>query len=173
MELLTPDVLKNTFSASDLYRRADILQRFFEHFFFELSSHTGERCDLIRAYYRDSDGETLGHAVAVAAWGAGVLDQFTAENLYERIREFKHAVQSLPKLTLYVPVHFPAAQIERIGRWCRTEIQPDVILDLRIDSGTVGGCAFAYHNAFHDVSFTYFSNKERKTLVDLVHSYDG
>jgi hypothetical protein len=170
-ELLPASIVKNTFSASDLYRRADILQRFLEHFFFEPATSSDTRAHLIGTYYHDSDAETVGHASAVAAWGDEVLDAYSADNLYERIQELKHTVRSFPKLTLYVPVRFSAAQIERIGQWCRTQIQADIMLDLKIDPGAVGGCAFAYNNAFHDVSFSYYSNKERAAIVSLIRSY--
>jgi peptidoglycan/LPS O-acetylase OafA/YrhL len=65
----------------------------------------------------------------------------------------------MPKVTLYIPVHFSIAQIERIGTWFRTQVQADILLDLKIDPDAVGGCAFVYKNTFHDVSFSYFVNQ--------------
>lgn len=170
-DTLPTTVVKNTFSVSDLHRRADILQRFLEYYFFEPGTKNGKRTELIVAYYHDADAETIAHAEAVAAWGDDVLDAYTADNLYERILAFKQSIKSLPKITLYVPVRFTAIQIERIGMWCRKEVQEGIMLDLKIEPGAVGGCAFAYNNTFHDVSFAYFLNKERAKVIDLVRTY--
>lgn len=167
---ISAPILKNTYSASDLYRRADMLQHFLEDSFFKTASKSGSRAELITTYYAQSDAETVNHAAAIAAWGSAVLDEYTADNLYERIRTLKLAVKSFPKLTLYVPVRLAAAQIERIGGWCRSQIQPDIMLDLKIDADTVGGCAFAYQNTFHDLSFSYFSHKERAAVLSLVQT---
>jgi len=171
-EVLSSAILSNTFSMTDLYRRADLLQRFLENAFFEVKALGAKRVPELRAYYRDSDPETAAHAAAIATWGEEKLAEYSAENLYDRIRALKQAVRTLPKLTLYVPVHFAPAQTERIGAWCRSTIAPDIILDLRIDPAAVGGCAFVYNSSFHDVSFTYFSRKSRAALVDMIRRHD-
>ncbi len=165
-------VLKNTFSLGDFFRRVDIMQRFFEHFFFEATSLEGDRAQLLRTYYRDGDPETLTHANAVAAWGTDVLDTYTASNLYERVSEFKQTIRACPTLILYVPAHLSRIQIERISTWCRTNIKPTLILDLHIDPRVVGGCAFAYDNVYHDVSLTYFLKKQRAEILKLVRAYE-
>ncbi|MDB5238005.1 MAG: hypothetical protein JWM46_275 [Candidatus Kaiserbacteria bacterium] len=166
--VIPPSVLKNTFCISDLHRRADILQTFLEHFFFGTTPKTGSRAELIVSFYAQGDPETVQHAHAVAAWGDAVLDLYTEKNVYERIKLLKSLAASLPKLTLYIPVHFALSQIERIGEWCRAQVQPDILLDIKIDPEAVGGCAFVYKNTFHDFSFSYFADKQRAAILSLV-----
>lgn len=170
-EKLPVAIVKNTYSVASLYRRVDLLQRFLEHFFFEGTSQDGDRAQLFRSYYREVDADMRHHVAAVAAWDGSVFDSFTAQNLYERIQAIKQAAKDLPHLTLYVPVHLTSMQIEPVGVWCRVYVQPDIMLDLRVDPAAVGGCALAYNDAFHDFSFSYFVTKERSALVKLVHDY--
>lgn len=171
-DALPAAVFKNTYSVGDLYHRADLLQRFLEHYFFETHDSHESRIDLLKMYYRDVDPETASHVAAIAAWGSEFADLFSAENVYEKMRAFKASARSYEKLTLYIPVHFGPAQMERIGSWCRAKVAPEVMLDLRIDPTAVGGCAFVYRNTFHDFSFTYFASNVRSKLVDLLRRYE-
>lgn len=173
MNTALPDtILKNTFSLGDMYTRADLLGRFFEHLFFGAAEREGARAHLIHAYYQSADPETQAHADAIAAWGDDVLNTYTAENLYERVHELKQAAEANSKIVLYVPVRLSTAHIERIGVWCRTNVQPNIILDLKVDPSTVGGCAFAFNNLLHDVSLSYFVKKQRPEMLKILHAYD-
>ena len=164
-------VLKNTSSEADLYRRLDMLKRFFENLFFQEGTHDGDRADLLRTYSRESDAETRYHAGAIAAWGDDILNGITAANLYDRLSELGEVVHDVPKLTLYVPVHFGPAHIERIGSWCRTHVHPNVLLDMRVDSSAVGGCKFAYNNAFADMSLSHYLESTRPQLTRIIQTY--
>lgn len=169
-KVLTP-ILRNTFSMSDFYQRADMLQRFLEHRFFEKGEGEKNIVESIREYYKGKDSEILVHVEAIVAWGEAVLTSFTSDTVYERMRSLKQSVQELPQLTIYVPVHFSPAQIEPIGVWCRAYLHSDIMLEVQVDPETVGGCAFAYKNTFHDFSLAYFAKKERQALTKLVHEY--
>ena len=169
---LPTNIINNTFTVADLSRRADLLQSFFEHSFFVAEKPAADRVEAFRAYCKGAASGIEPHDVeAITAWGAELFDSLDAKNLYERIRALKQAGESLPRLTLYVPVHFGAQQIERLGSWCRANVRPELMLDIKVDPKTVGGCAFALDSAFHDFSFDYFAQKERSALVKLVHDY--
>lgn len=167
-------VLKNTFSVADLYRRADVLKRFLEFAFFKTAGEPHDRTALMRSFCeQDPTGTDRLDCEAVAAWGPAVFDAINPDNLYDSVTRLKRLSEELPVLTLYVPVRLGAPGVERIATWCRTNLSPDVILDVRIDPSSVGGCKFAYNNAFHDVSFAYFEKKARGALVERMRSYDA
>jgi F0F1-type ATP synthase delta subunit len=172
-EIVLPPVLKNTYSTTELHRRADLLQRFFEHLFFESKTGEGDRVALLKQYYHDADENMKRHVEAVAAWGAPLLGSFTAGNLYERVLELKQAAKALPTLTLYVPTHLTSDQIQPIGIWCRAYVRSDIMLEIKTDPEAIGGCEFAYNDRFHDFSFSYFAKAKRSELVKLVHEYDA
>lgn len=168
---LPATILKNTYSVTDLYTRLDMLQRFFEHYFFESGEPKGERGKLFSEFYKDADADVRFHVDAVAVWDGTAFESFTEQNLHARMQELKQAIAAVPMLTLYVPAHFTSAQIEPIGIWCRAYVQSNVLLDLHVDPDVVGGCAFVHNNAYHDISFSYFVEKERAALMQLVQKY--
>lgn len=162
---------RNTFSTTDLYRRADLLQRFLEHIFFSSEANDGDRVRRFRAFYSDANDELRHDIEAIAQWGDEVFNSFTIKNVYERIEALKNIVKDFPSLTLYVPVPLTSVQLEPIGVWCRGHILSGLMLDIKIDPTVVGGCALVYNNTYHDISFSYFVEKERQALVKLVHDY--
>lgn len=168
---LSNSILKNTYSLTELYRRLDLLQRFLEHSFFSESADKHASMARLREYYGNADIELRLEVDAIAAWDKSIFDAFTAQNIYQRVEELKRSIEALPRLTLYSPVHLSSADVATIGQWCRAYVNSELMLDLRVDPSTVGGCAFAYNNTFHDISFSYFAEKERAALVKLVHDY--
>jgi hypothetical protein len=177
-ESLPAIVVKNTYTLSALYKRLDLLQRFLEHYFFGGRKEgapvpQGDRVELLKEFYRDADADLRYHVDAVTAWERSVIDSFTAQNLYERIQGLKEKAKGLPTLTLYVPMHLSSVQLEPIGVWCRAHVEKDIVLDVRIDPASVGGCELAYNNTFHDLSFSYFVAKERPALTKFVHDYNA
>lgn len=170
-EALPAVVLENTFTLNDVYQRANMLSRFFEKYFFDAHRSEDERTQVFEAEYRGADADTLSHVRATAAWGPEFFNAFSAENMYERIRTLKEAAEILPRLSLDVPVPFSAEHVERIGLWCRTNVQPNVMLELRVRPESVGGCVFVYNNILHDVSLSYFAAKHRAELLSVVRAY--
>lgn len=166
-------ILKNTYTLYALYKRLDLLQRFFEHYFFEGEATAGRRAQLLQEYYRDADADLRFHIGAIAAWDGEVLDSFTAQNLYDRLQVLKQSAKELPVVTLYVPTHLTSEQLGPIGIWCRAYVHTSIMLDMRVDPSSVGGCTLVYNNVFHDFSLSYFVSKQRSELVKLVHEYGG
>ena len=169
--LPTP-ILNNTFTLTEFYRRAEILERFLEHLFFDKAAEPSrDRAREMRAFYKDANGEDRAHAEAVIAWGDDVLAPFNANNVYDGVRALKRAAESLPRLTLYVPVRFSAEQTAPIGAWCRAHIEQNIMLDIKVDPATVGGCAYAYRDMYRDFSLQYFVAKERDAFLTLTRTY--
>ncbi len=169
--MLSAAILENTFSLADLYERVNIMQHFLEQYFFDATPKQGLRIDLLRALYHENDLETLAHVNAISAWGPEILETYTTSNMYDRIRDLKFAAESCPRIVLDVPVVFTTPLIERIGRWCRANVHPAIMLELRVRPEAVGGCIFSYNNVLHDVSLSYFAKKERAELLKVIHSY--
>jgi len=164
-------ILQNTFVLADLHRRVDLLQQFLEHSFFTDDPQKKDPVRSIRAYYAEADEDIRQHVEAITAWGPDFFASFNARDLYEKVKEFKQFIELLPRITLYVPVRLAPSRAGSIGSWCRTNIRKDLILDLKVDPAVVGGCAFAYEHAFHDLSLPYFLRQKRDDFAKLVRTY--
>jgi hypothetical protein len=165
-------ILSNTYTKSDFYRSISAVQEFLEHAFYNTddnddSNHT-ER--IVKHAHASGD---VAVAERIEGWGDPVLSVFTRENLYEKLKELKGEVESLPELALYVPVAFGHREIEHIGRWCREHIDRKVVLSLSVEPEVVGGCAFVWKGTYHDFSLQYFIQKKEGEIARLISAYNA
>lgn len=83
------------------------------------------------------------------------------------------AVKELPTLVLYAPVPLARGSVKTIGEWCRREISPRILLELKVDGRMTGGCAFAWEGVFYDFSLSYFIEKHAQAYRALVERVIG
>lgn len=168
MENTLSAILENTFTVADARRRLDIAQTFFEHERFGTGSTAG--VDRLREFYKNAP-DTSSDVEAIAAWGEEFFLSLSGGNFYGKLREIKSAIDRLPVVTIYVPIAFTNDLLARLGQWCRKNIRPEILLDVRVNPETIGGCGVAYGSAFQDLSFKHFAEASRPAITKLVHSY--
>jgi len=165
---LLEQILANTYTTSDAYKRLLVLEDVLQHTLFEKGGGTTTREQHLYSQYQ-SPAERAA-AEAVAAWGTQLFDAFNKENLNADIQALKNSIEELPRMVVYAPVIFEAKHIEEIGSWCRKNIDSRILLDLRIDPQATGGCMFVWHDTLHDFSLRYFLKKRdsefRKIIAD-------
>jgi len=93
--------------------------------------------------------------------------EITDSQLYQAIPEIEWEVSRLPTTTVYVPVRFPPEELERLGQWFRTHVQPNILLTVRVDARVAGGCAVVWNNHYHDFSLRYYMRKHRAEIVSM------
>ena len=89
----------------------------------------------------------------------------------EDLHAARRALEGVPTLTLYVPAPLAPGSVASVARWCRREIDPTLLLDIKIDRAAAGGCLFAWQGVLHDFSFTYFlrqHTRDYEALLDRV-----
>jgi hypothetical protein len=106
-------------------------------------------------------------AAAVAAvWGEPAVAALAREDAASaRAEALASLVDGLPVLVLYVPAALSPAAIEQLGRWCRAHVREDVLLDVRIDPSSAGGCIIAWQDHLHDYSFAARFKDERGAVA--------
>ncbi len=91
--------------------------------------------------------------------------------VYETLDTVQEEVAGVPAITLYVPVRFNIMQVEQLGKWFRENVQPNILLSLRIDPRTTGGCAFIWNDEYHNYSLRYYIEKEREEIDKVFNKY--
>jgi|SRR3989344_2857385 len=166
-------MLENTYTKADLYRRIDLVQEFLVQSLFNREHHQGSRAKDFRVWGK-SKCENMEDAEAVSAastWGDDVLNSFTPENVYVRIKELKQAIEALPEIVLYVPAVFSVEHVASLGTWCRAHVRAHILLQFIVEPTVAGGCAFVIDNVYHNFSLSYFMRKSHKELIELVRTY--
>ena len=168
-DLSLEHILANTYTTSDAYKRLLVLEDVLQHSLFEKGAGTAGVQELLKE--RSAMSGDHGATKAVAAWNADFLSRFKKESLNADMQTLKNAVEQLPKLIVYAPVVFDAAQIQMIGTWCRKNIDPKLLLDMRIDPEAGGGCMFVWRDTLHDFSLRYFLKKRRAEFAKIMSAH--
>lgn len=162
-------MLKNTYIKSDLYRRVGLLKEFLEHTFF--SGHLQESSqDLFLEFLREKGVEGSEDTKALLEWGA-IAQGFTDGNLRERLVNLDNEIKELPTIITYFPMAFGTKEYEMLGKWFREQVSPRMVLDVKIDPSTAGGCAFVWKGIYHDFSFKNFMGKHEPELKEALRTY--
>ena len=166
---LLQTILQNTYTWTDLHHRFGLLQEFLEkETFLEHRQKTiGKSLD---EFLTDA-GESSADKAAFLEWGEAFYNSFTTENTYSKLSELAVAIEELPVLTLYVAVFLPPEEVEKLALWVRTNIGPNVVIDLLVDAELAIGCAFVWEGVYHDFSLKYFMHQHREEFVKKIREY--
>lgn len=162
-------IKNNTFTKQDFYSRLGVVQEFLEQALFSSAINTEDLADQCADYARQSG--RIESANYIRDWGNDFFNIFTADNLYEAMEELKQEVEELPELVLYTPVSLENKQSEEIGAIAREMFDPEVMINLSVDSKALGGCSFVWQGKFYDFSFNYFLEKNEEAVLELINSY--
>lgn len=161
-------LLSNTYGKNDCYKRLSLLEEVLARSLYSTAENASDRAGILAR--RLDSSEDRESATALAAWGPDVLSAFNADGLRDEIEEIKRAIERLPVLVLYAPVSFSGAHVAAIGGWCRTHVDPRVLLEFRIDRDAAGGCLLVWKSVFYDFSLRYFLRKHYPEVRDVVEA---
>lgn len=152
-------MLRNTYTTDDFIERLGLMRKYYNTRLFT----DGENTKLRDLLLEDCDERTL---TVLEDW----VTTFTNESIqplviYEALDSIQEDMAGLPAVTLYVPVRFSPEETEKFGMWFRENVQPNILLSLRIDPRATGGCSFIWNDVFYDFSLKYFIDKQRDDIV--------
>ncbi|MBP9749533.1 MAG: hypothetical protein KBD21_02290 [Candidatus Pacebacteria bacterium] len=159
-------ILRNTYTTDDLSVRVVAMRKYYDTLLYK-KKNAATKVDL-QDVMQNIDGDTT---EAVSEW----LHDFEKAALqpivvYEALDTVEEEIVGLPTVTVYVPIRFSKIHVKRFGEWFRSNVQPNIMLNIRIDSSTAGGCSFVWQNVYHDFSFRYYAHKEHERIVSAFNS---
>ncbi len=157
-------ILKNTYTGDDLVSRLALMRKYYESVLY--SGEFSQQANMVpvqEVLRGPVDDNTL---LALTEW----RDEFAKIGIqpivvYEALDAVEEEVTALPNATLYVPIRFKNEHIVTFGTWFRSNVQPNLMLNIRVDPATAGGCALVWNNVYYDFSFKYFVMKHRDMIV--------
>ena len=157
------------YTTEDAHTVLELLKEFLEFFFF--SEHKdASRGEILNAFVKDKSISDVG-AGMLRALPAAFWETITRENMYEQIDTFSKYFDSLPRIVLYVPTALPFSEIKKVGQWMHLNVAKDLLMDIKIDPGAIGGCKLAWKGVYHDFSLRYFIKKHKRELVSMMKEH--
>jgi hypothetical protein len=158
-------ILENTYTTDDLIERLELMRVYYGKRIYTKAVTT----TLDEVLASQCETHTL---VALNEWEKRfVKDKIQPIIVYEALDTVQEEVSKLPSVVLYVPIRFSNEQAVRFGKWFRTNIQPNILLTLRIDPRAAGGCGFIWKNTYYDFSLRYYIQRNRDDLVSAFNTY--
>lgn len=168
MEQVLAMMCANTRTASALHRRIGLLQAALEEVLFS-SGQKNTRGEAVRNYLKGHAAQE--DAAAMCDWDDALFERFSPQSLGEEIAALRREGESLPSLTLYVPVELDEEALVSLSEWLRTQTRTHALVDLHVDPNTVGGCALVAHDRYHDLSFHTALKKKSGIVAKLLNTY--
>ena len=158
-------MLQNTYTTDDLVERLGLMRKFYDRRLFKEDMDA----TLKEVIQDDCDEYTLQH---LEEW----IKKFEKEKLqpivvYEALDTVQEDLAGMPSVTLYLPVRFTSEQVEDFGKWFRENVQPNILLTIRIDPRATGGCGFVWNNVYYDFSLRYYINKQQEEITTMFNKY--
>ncbi len=157
-------ILQNTYTKADYLRRLSLLREYFEEKFFSINNQT--MTDFLTS--QNSSEEDL---AAMSSWNPSFYNSFSRNNLYHLLDSLTKYIKEIPIITLYIPIDTSDSDKYALGKWFRTSVATDILLDIRIDEKKVGGLAFIKSSRFFDYSLPYFISKNRNNILKMIDNF--
>lgn len=162
-------ILRNTYTTDDLMDRLGLMRRYYEAILFKKNDAEPEVRSIKDFFAHEREEYTLD---VLEQWFASFQKSEIAPLVvYEGLDAIEEDISGLPTVALYVPVRFSHEHTERFGEWFRKNVQPNILLSLRIDSRVTGGCGLVWKDTYHDLSLRYYLNKNRAELLEGYDKY--
>lgn len=165
-DIVLKELLDTSCTKDDVHRKTMLLKEFFSKYLFQ----EGERApvkEALKRFLEESgiESHVTKSLLALPDESLAHLNRDTFQGILEEINK---AVAHMPEAVMYVPVVLPPEEVQKLCAWFRKNVAPDAYLDINIDGGVVGGCAFVWNGVYHDFSLRYYLEEHRTELRTLI-----
>lgn len=164
-EEIVKTIVKSTYTTADIQRREMFLRQYLEQAYFVPDAERDVTKFLLAKHAQTDDMK------AFVAWGDGFFSQFDKNRMYKMLSEIEEMIKTLPVVGVYVPYECTPAEIIKLGKWFRTNVDKMVIIDVHTDPTLLGGCAFVFNGVYRDYSLRYFMQKYKDTISNIIKAY--
>lgn len=154
-------LLAHTYTSDDLVKRVGFLRDYYSCILFK----QGAQCSIDTVVSEDVDDYT--RHVLEKLVQAFEKEKLAPALVYQALSEVEEQVSRMPTVTLYLPIRLSPEAYEGIGIWFRTNVQPNLLLTVRVDARVAGGCGVVWNNVYHDFSLRYYMRKHRAEIVSM------
>ncbi|MEX0672880.1 MAG: F0F1 ATP synthase subunit delta [Candidatus Paceibacterota bacterium] len=166
-------ILSNTYTTVDLNRRLARAREFVEYFVYR---QTDDKESIIKnsalidelELFLERKGEKERDVTAICEWGESAWTTLATKDPSEQFKNLSRLIENLPIIDLYLPHKLPDEALDAIGEQFREKFGRYVILDVRISSKMIGGCAFSFQGHYYDYSFQKRAESHHAEITEMV-----
>lgn len=159
---LLPAIIQTTFNKMVAYRRLRLLREYLQQQFF-----LSEKNESIEDFLAKK-GQLPEETTVIKLWFDQFNNQLNPSNYYKILNNIIKDINNLPTITIYIPFALPPREAEKLGRWLRENVHPQVMLELRLDPTVIGGCALAWQGRYKDYSLRRLFKKRRGEILEII-----
>jgi len=167
-ELIFSTLVKDAYTRSGLLHKIGLLKEYLEFVFFTKNNSYVEE-SLIEEW-KGGGEHAIQDKMFLKSLPVEFWKSFSRESLYNVLDLLSEKVDEIPVLSLIVPVDLPEQSIMEIGKWVRSEIDKDLLLDVEVKISLSVGCQFVWKDRLHDFSLSRFLNKHQDKIHQLLNS---
>jgi len=171
MTPLTQTLLKTTYTVMDLHRRLRLMQEVLEAVLYEEQQQLRMPEPAKRRAQILKEIASSGDVVVLMNLDETLWQGFTPATLTTKMNIILKESETLPMMTLYIPVAFTEKQLAPISEWVRGNVAANILFDVHVDPKVVGGCAFVYKDRHFDWSLRRYLRSKRGMVTSLLNSY--
>lgn len=156
--------MERTYSRADFAYHISLVREFFEFIFFTKRDVSANKngIEQFAAYSK----KPLADIAFLHTLPSSFLDAFTQESLYETLNRLSEDSKQLKTFSLTVSIPLSRADEAAISAWARREVDPNLLIDVDIDSSIAVGCRVVWNNRLHDFSFDHYLTENKTVLYE-------
>jgi hypothetical protein len=158
-------VLTSSFTTAELRRRLSLARSYLETRLFK----PGETVPLNE--YLTAQKADPSDVKIMTDWGSDFWNYFTKENTYKVLDKINAEFKKIPVIKIYVPYDADSPEMAKLGTWMRQNIDKTMLVDVRKDETTLGGCSVARNGEYRDFSLRYHLINKRSQIADIITKY--
>ena len=113
-----------------------------------------------------------GKARPVGLLPTKLYKDFTKEDLYSKIKEYTKKIKELPELTLLLPFIPDEPNLAMLTNWLRKEVNPSLVVNIKLDTQLGAGCAFIINGVYHDYSISNKLKQANDKIQTLLTNFE-
>lgn len=96
---------------------------------------------------------------------------FDQKSFYDVLSGVKNAVFKCPRLSIYTSTHLDSEAKKKISLWCRKNISPTILLEIKYTLSITAGCGILWQMKYHEVSFESIFQEKRADINSLLTTH--
>jgi F0F1-type ATP synthase delta subunit len=164
-------ILRYAYSEAQLVKRMSVLKEFFESLYFvQNEDHTYQTT--LEEISQDQEHSQMDTQLIEVIY-TQYSSLFTKDSFYEVLENLKKALLTCPVIHLYIPSYLNDDSLEKIGKWLRLNLSPQIIMKISIRPELVVGCGIGWNNKYHEISFRTKIDSQKQKIISFLNSYES
>ncbi len=156
-------IIKDTYTSVSLQKRLRALREYLLHRLFVTQS---EKTDSLKGV-----DLTVTDLEWIYSLGTPFFNEFTKDNVYDKLQSIDQDLKKLPFITLYLAFEPNDEAVRLIGTFLRNQFAYNMLYEPKIDPALIGGVALVWRGVYKDYSVKGLIDQKRDEILTNFKTY--